>query len=126
MTQIILIVIFVYVVIGIHKVVSDSRLRLIDKPGYIRNPKLKTTLGVIILWLPLLIMDLKEFGIKDMWEDKKRLKGRNKQAKLERMMTRATALDILLNEKYHKATKEALEEIDKEKKAGEKYNQKTH
>jgi len=29
----------------------------------------------------------------------------------------------LLNEKYQKATKEALEEIDKEKKAEEKYNQ---
>ncbi|MBA7585539.1 hypothetical protein ES708_27523 [subsurface metagenome] len=117
MTQTILIVIFVYVVIGVYKVVSDSRLRLIDKPGYIRNPKLKTTLGVIILWLPLLIVDLKEFGIKHMWESKKRLKGRNKRAKLERMMRGATAIDILSN-KYQKARKEALEEIDKEK-----YNQ---
>jgi len=123
MTQTILIVIFVYVMIGVYKVVSDSRLRLIDKPDYIRNPKLKTTLGVIILWLPLLIVDLKEFGIKHMWESKKRLKGRNKRAKLERMMRRATPKDILLNEKYQKATKEALEEIDKEKKAEEKYNQ---
>lgn len=122
MTQTILIVIFVYVVIGVYKVVSDSRLRLIDKPGYIRNPKLKTTLGVIILWLPLLIVDLKEFGIKHMWESKKRLKGRNKRAKLERMMRGATAIDILSN-KYQKARKEALEEIDKEKKAEEKYNQ---
>jgi hypothetical protein len=126
MTQTILIVIFVYVVIGVHKVVSDSRLRLIDKPGYIRNPKLKTTLGVIILWLPLLIVDLREFGIKHMWENKKRLKGRNKRAKLERIMKRTTVKDILLNEKYHKAAKEAIEEIDKEKKAEEKYNQKTH
>jgi len=123
MTQTILIVIFVYVVIGVYKVVSDSRLRLIDKPDYIRNPKLKTTLGVIILWLPLLIVDLKEFGIRHMWENKKRLKGRNKRAKLERMMRRATAIDILSNGKYQKATKEALEEIDKEKKAEEKYNQ---
>ena len=122
MTQTILIVIFVYVVIGVYKVVSDSRLRLIDKPGYIRNPKLKTTLGVIILWLPLLIVDLKEFGIKHMWESNKRLKERKKRAKLERMMRRATAIDILSN-KYQKATKEALEEIDKEKKAEEKYNQ---
>jgi len=123
MSQIILIVIFVYIVIGVYKVVSDSRLRLIDKPGYMRNPKLKTTLGVIILWLPLLITDIKEFGIKRMWETKKRLKGRNRRAKLERMMRRATPKDILLNEKYQKATKEALEEIDKEKKAEEKYNQ---
>ncbi len=116
MTQTILIVIFVYVVIGVYKVVSDSRLRLIDKPGYMRNLKLKTTLGVTILWLPLLIMDIKEFGIKCMWETKKRLKGRNKRAKLERMMKRATPKDILLNEKYQKAAKEAIEEIDKEKK----------
>lgn len=121
MSQTILIVIFVYVVIGVYKVVSDFRLRLIDKPGYMRNPKLKTTLGVIILWLPLFITDIKEFGIKRMWETKKRLKGRNKRAKLERMMRRATAIDILSN-KYQKARKEALEEMDKEKKAEEKYN----
>lgn len=123
MNQIILIIIIVYVAFGVYKVVADSRRRLIDKPGYIRNPKLKTTLGVIILWLPLLIVDLKELGIKHMWENKKRLKGRNKRAKLERMMRGATAIDILSNEKYQKATKEALEEIDKEKKAEEKYNQ---
>ena len=122
MSQTILIVIFVYVVIGVYKIVSDSRLRLIDKPGYMRNPKLKTTLGVIILWLPLLIVDIKEFGIKHIWETKKRLKGRNKRAKLERMMRRATAIDILSN-KYQKARKEALEEIDKEKKAEDKFNQ---
>lgn len=121
MSQTILIVIFVYIVIGVYKVVSDSRLRLIDKPGYMRSPKLKTTLGVIILWLPLLIVDLKEFGIKHMWESNKRLKGRKKRAKLERMMRGATAIDILSN-KYQKARKEALEEMDKEKKAEEKYN----
>ena len=122
MSQTILIVIFVYIVIGVYKVVSDSRLRLIDKPSYMRSPKLKTTLGVIILWLPLLIVDLKEFGIKHMWESNKRLKGRKKRAKLERMMRGATAIDILSN-KYQKARKEALEEMDKEKKAEEKYNQ---
>lgn len=121
MSQTILIVIFVYIVIGVYKVVSDSRLRLIDKPGYMRSPKPKTTLGVIILWLPLLIVDLKEFGIKHMWESNKRLKGRKKRAKLERMMRGATAIDILSN-KYQKARKEALEEMDKEKKAEEKYN----
>jgi len=75
---------------------------------------LKTTLGVIILWLPLLIVDLREFGIKHMWENKKRLKVRNKRAKLERIMKRTTVKDILLSEKYHKAAKEAIEEIDKE------------
>lgn len=121
MSKTILIIIFVYVVIGVYKVVSDSRLRFIDKPGYMRNPKLITTLSVIILWLPLLITDIKEFGIKRMWETKKRSKGRNKRAKLEKMMRGATAIDILSNEKYQKATKEALEEIDKEKKAEEKY-----
>lgn len=116
MIQIIVILIFVYVVIGIYKVVSDSRLRLIDQPGYIRNPKLKTTLVIIMIWLPLLIIELREFGIKNTWENRKRLKERKKRAKLERIMRRATAKDILLNEKYRKAAKEAVEEIDKEKK----------
>jgi len=49
-----LFLIFLYVLIGIFKVILDSKKCLSDQPHYIRNPKLILTLIAIIMWLPLL------------------------------------------------------------------------
>jgi hypothetical protein len=117
MIPIIIILILIYIVIGIYKVISDSRLRLIDQPDYIRHPKFLITLLIIIMWFPLLITELKEYGVKHTLEYRRRLKKREKRAKLERM-ERKMARDpvrLLLSEKYHKAAEEAIEEINREK-----------
>jgi len=62
MIPIIIILILIYIVIGIYKVISDSRLRLIDQPDYIRHPKFLITLLIIIMWFPLLITELKNMA----------------------------------------------------------------
>ena len=81
MLKIIAILILIYIAGGIYRIVSDFRQPLINKPDYVRNPRLSLFLFIMIMWFPLLIMDIKQIGIKRLWKQNRRTA---RLAKLER------------------------------------------
>lgn len=116
-----LIIIFsLYFIIGIYKVVSDFRLRIIDRPFYTRDPKIGFILLIIIAWPIFLIIKIKIFGIKRVYQDKLRMYHKRKQAKYERVFRRIISGDssILFSNKYNRASKEFKEENERNKKRG--------
>lgn len=81
MIKIIIILILIYIAGGIYRIVSDFRQPFINKPDYVRNPRLSLFLFIMIMWFPLLIMDIRQTGIKRLWKENRRMA---RLAKLER------------------------------------------
>ena len=80
--QIILLIIFLYLLGGLPKIVSDITKPSFNRPLYTRNPIL--VLFVLVAWLPLRVMQIKELGIKRLWQierESKFLEGSMKEGK---------------------------------------------
>lgn len=61
------IIIFVYIIIGIFRVISLFLQSLHNRPIAIAKLQLKYILVAITMWLPLLILRIKNYGIKTVW-----------------------------------------------------------
>ena len=110
--QIIIIIVFVYILIGIYKVIYDFGLGLGDQPLYVHNPKLIVILFVVITWFYYLVFELRLLGLKTILKRRKQIKIGRKIAKEEKAIRKKGLL--FQDSKHSKALDKAMEEMKKE------------